>query len=452
MVWEPETLDLPAAGAKPITDVAPGFPVEFADPADAGLEWGIDRGHFPEALTPLAGDYARVVGSTLNGWQSDYDGFPQRWRTGVWHGWVYYGFEPNATPEEWAVIHRRAIDLWRGLAGSLDSRWRDEILPEVKSICRQIDAADIEGPADDAARVWESSWLAAERAWKLHMLTAGQIQVLTDLAEAYAVAVPETSAGEAFRLIQGQRHELFEMALETEHLAATAAAAPAVAASLRTGLRSLDEIRAVPGGAAFADEVGAFLRRHGHLGQSSDDLAAPSWAQAPHRILDELAKRLETPPPPATERQERQLREADELVAAARQRLADRPDALARFDRSLALAREIGLLSEIHNYWIDRAVQARLHALAMRVAQRLVRERAIDAPDDVFYLRRTEVADLLRTPGDVRAVVLDRREAHARQRQIAPAPIVGTPWGDVAVAQPAADRREAGELETLSGT
>ena len=427
MAWEPETLEAPSANVQPITEVAPGFPVEFENPAHVELHWGGDRGHFPEALTPLAGDYAQVVGSTLNGWQSDYDGFPQRWHTGVWHGWVYYAFEPNATPDEWADIRRRSIDLWRELGDVTEAMWRDDILPEVRSLCARIDAVDAEAAAADVAEAWESGWLAAERAWKLHVMTAGLIQVLDDLAEAYKVAVPDAPAAEAFRLIQGSRHELFEMELETERLAAMAAAAPAVATALRTGLRSLDAIRASPEGQIFAVAVEAFLERHGHLGQSSDDLAIPSWAEAPDRILNELTKRLETPPPPATERQGRLRREAQDLAAAARKILADRPEELARFDRVLDLARRIGPLSETHNYWIDRAVQARLHSLALRIGGRLVRDKVIGAPDDVFFLRRTEVADLLRRPRDVRSDVIDRRLLHARQRQITPAPAVGTP-------------------------
>ena len=453
MAWEPDTLEAPTTNVQPITEVAPGFPVEFETPAHVELEWGGDRGHFPEALTPLAGDYARVVGSTLSGWQSDYEGFPQRWHTGVWHGWVYYAFEPNATPDEWADIRRRTIDLWRKLADVTDAMWRDDILPEVRSLSSRIDAVDAEAAAVDVAEAWESSWLAAERAWKLHVMIAGQAQVLGDLAEAYRVAVPDAPAGEAFRLIQGDPHELFEMELETERLAAMAAAAPAVATALRTGLRSLDDIRASPEGAAFAVAVEAFLERHGHLGQSSDDLAIPSWAQAPHRILDELTKRLETPAPPAAERRERLRREAEELAAAARERLADTPEELPRFDRILDLARRIGPLSEIHNYWIDRAVQARLHSLVMQVGRRLVRDKVIEAPDDVFYLRRTEVADLLRTPRDVGDLVTDRRQLHARQRQITPAPTVGTPLDDAAAGeQQGASHLESGENESLRGT
>jgi phosphohistidine swiveling domain-containing protein len=453
MAWEPETLEAPSTNVQPITEVAPGFPIEFESPAHVELLWGGDRGHFPEALTPLAGDYARVVGSTLNGWQSDYDGFPQRWHTGVWHGCVYYAFEPNATPAEWADIHRRANDLWRNLADETEAMWRDDILPEVRSLYARMDAMDADGAAADVAEAWESAWLVAERAWKLHVMPAGGIQVLSELAETYKMARPEAPASEAFRLIQGSRHELFEMELETERLAAMAAAAPAVAAALRTGLRSLDDIRTSPDGERFAVAVEAFLGRHGHLGQSSDDLALPSWAQAPERILDELTKRLDAPPSSAIERQERLKRDADELARAARASLADRPEELARFERVLDLARRIGPLSEVHNYWIDRACQAHLHGLVQRIGRRLVRDEVIEEVADVFYLRRAEVADLLRRPTDARSLVADRRLLHARQRQITPAPMVGTPRAAAAAEHPPKPvHAESNEVGVLRGT
>ena len=443
MAWEPETLDEPSSTEPPLTEVAPGFPVDFDDPAHVRLEWGADRGHFPHALTPLAGDYAVVVGSTLNGWQSDFEGFPQRWHTGVWHGYVYYAFEPNATPDEWAVIRGRSVELWRTLGAATGTVWYDDILPEVRSIYDRIDAVDADGPPADVAAAWESSWLAAERVWKLHVLTAGQIQVLIDLEAAYAAAKPGAAEGEAFRLIQGDRHELFEMELATERLAAMAAASLAVAAELRAGNRSVEDIRSIPGGERFVAALEAFLEQHGHLGQTSDDLAIPSWSQAPDRILDELAKRLDAPPPPAEERRGRLRRAAEDLAADARARLADRPEELAQFDRALAQARSVGLLSEIHNYWIDRAIQARMHGLAIRIGRRLVRDGVIAAPDDVFYLRRAEVPGLVREPRDARDLVAERRQVHERQRQLNPTPIVGTPSAQTAdLAKPDGDAPE----------
>jgi hypothetical protein len=62
----------------------------------------------PAALSPLAGDYALVLGNSLNEqYPLRSGGFPQRWHAAIWRGYVYYAFERNATDEQWAAIRAR---------------------------------------------------------------------------------------------------------------------------------------------------------------------------------------------------------------------------------------------------------------------------------------------------------------------------------------------------------
>jgi pyruvate,water dikinase len=87
----------------------------------------------------------------------------------------------------------------------------------------------------------------------------------------------------------------------------------------------------------------------------------------------------------------------------------------------LAHARDIGYLTEGHNYWIDRLSQARLRELSMRVGRRLVREGALAQPDDVFFLTRDELATALRDGGPQQGLVRERRAEHDRnERRSAP--------------------------------
>src|SRR5205823_2872133 len=97
-------------------------------------------------------------------------------------------------------------------------------------------------------------------------------------------------------------------------------------------------------------------------------------------LLGEIAKRLDHPVERAEARRVRLAQEAEELAQAARERLAQKPDDLAKFERLLDYARRIGPLTEVHNYWIDRAAQANIRALAMRIGARLVREGVLDEP------------------------------------------------------------------------
>src|SRR5207237_8197063 len=85
-------------------------------------------------------------------------------------------------------------------------------------------------------------------------------------------------------------------------------------------------------------------------------------------------------------------------VARARVARACRPDDLARFEEVVATALRAGPLTEEHNYWIDRVAQAHARRLALAVGERLVRERVLEASDEVFLLYVAELADALRAP------------------------------------------------------
>jgi rifampicin phosphotransferase len=232
------------------------------------------------------------------------------------------------------------------------------------------------------------------------------------------------------------------------------AARPAIADRVRAApAPTLDELAGMPGGESVVAAIRSFLAAHGHLGQAFDDLAQPSWAEDHGLFLSQLASRLTDPPEPNRARRARLIATSEQLAAVVRERLADQPAELARFESILRLAREIGPLTEIHNYWIDRMSQARFRGLAFRVGARLVRDGVIERPDDVLYLDRHEIADLLRVPSDRRALILDRRTEHARQRTLTPPPILGTPEPDYGLnSRFGGGRPEEPSVDALKGT
>ncbi len=203
----------------------------------------------------------------------------------------------------------------------------------------------------------------------------GPYQAVEDLADLYESVTPGAPPSEAMTLIQGYGDDLFAVELASEVLAEMAAATPAVAARMRAGdPASRTDLLELEGGPAFVARLDAFLAEHGHLGQPCDDFAFPSWIEEPGLYLTELAKRIDHPAMPAAERRSRLRAEADALADRTRARLVDRPDELASFERLLALARDIGPLTEGHNYWIDRMAQSRLRQLSMRIGRRLAAE------------------------------------------------------------------------------
>ena len=411
-----------------VVGVSADFPVEFEDPAHAALTWEWDDMHMPFALAPLAADWTRVTGQGFGSWKAHLGvDTPSRTLTAVWNGYAYFAYDPGAEGAELEASNARAVEAWRAFEAKTEAYWRDGALPELRAIYRQMDEASVEtGSPAEVAEAWRHAWAGADRAWQIHFtVIRGAYQVMDDLADVYESIVPGAAPGESGRLIQGSRHELYETEVGVERLAAVALEHPAIAAALRSGVRSPDELAIVPGGDAFTAELQSFLAAHGHVGQSVDDLLLASWGEDPPLLLAEVAKRLDHPTERAEARRARLAREADELAGATRVRLTGQPEQLARFEALLDLARRIGPITETHNYWIDRAAQAHLRRFVRRVGARLVREGTLAATDDVFYLTRAEVPNLLVQPEDRRAIIEERRAAHQRQRLQPPPRYVG---------------------------
>ena len=170
-------------------------------------------------------------------------------------------------------------------------------------------------------------------------------------------------------------------------------------------------------------------------------------------LLADLGRRLRHPVPSADERRAGLAAEAAALAGGMRAKLADDPERLARFEELLAYARDVGPLTEVHNYWIDRLIQSCLRGFVMRVAARLVSTGVLGVPTDILFLRRTDVPTLIRRPVDRQAFVAERRAEHARQAMITPPRHVGKPPEEGAAGDRFDGARfQATEDGTLRGT
>lgn len=411
-----------------MTVPAVDFPIVWLEPDDEDLTWERDDMHMPFALSPLSADYVRIL----------FDGMPYgrekvqnpwQWHVRVWNGYIYMAArETRPVPDE-AVAISVIEENQRALIPTTVAYWRDRAMPELHGIRDWFNAADVSsGDLARLADVWAEGWSRAARAWQIHFFAIrAPYQVANDLSDLYESVVPEAPPGEALRLIQGRAHELQEVDRGIDRLAAHVAAHPELHARFIAGPPSIAQLATDPAATDFLVGLDAFLAEHGHLGGSFDDLAFPSWSERPDVVVGDIARRLASGVPPSDERRATLLAEADSLADGVRARLADRPDELERFERLLAHAREVAPLTEIHNYWIDRMVQALVRTFALRIGGRLAAAGVIDVAEDVLYLTRAEVGDLLCRPEDRRSTIVERRVLHERQKSMAAPRHVGKP-------------------------
>ncbi len=405
------------------------FPITWRHPGDADLTWEWDDMHTPRAIAPLGEDYLDLLGGGFAYRYARLD-VPIEVLIRIWNGYAYFGFRINAPEDDHEAVLARYTETRRARIPETATYWREEALPELVAMYREIDEID----ADELSPVrlglaWGRAWTHAERAWEIHFYAiTGPYQVLDDLVDLYESVVEGGTAGDALALVAGLVAELRDVEEGLERLTIAAAASPTVAARLAGGApASPDEIDQLDGAAEFTAELRAFLAAHGHLGQIREDLGEASWSEDPAPLLADIGRRLARPPAPAAERWSARTSAAEAIADRVRGQLAERPDELAAFERLLELAREAGPLTEGHNYWIDRMCSDRLRRFVFRVGRRLVRDGALDAADDVMYLRRAEVPTVLGGGLDARPLVAARRRDHVRRQAVSPPRTVGRP-------------------------
>jgi len=217
---------------------------------------------------------------------------------------------------------------------------------------------------------------------------------------------------------------LLDLQQRLHDLAAEIRATPAVAEAM-SGLRTLDDLTALDGGARIRAAIEAFLAIHGDVGQTGFDIESPAWADEPRLLLIELARLVRSEGESPAARHTRLVAEATALERRTRDELRDRPDDLARFEEVLAAAQACGSLSEEHNYWIDRLCQAHGRRFILRVADVLVRAGALAAREDIFHLHIGEIRDSLSAGVDRRELVEQRRREFDRDRRLRPPRFIG---------------------------
>jgi rifampicin phosphotransferase len=116
-----------------------------------------------------------------------------------------------------------------------------------------------------------------------------------------------------------------------------------------------------------------------------------------------------------------------ELLDAARAKLADDPETLAKFDELYDAARYSFPLTEDHAFYIDQLFISVFRRFALAVGERLVAKGVFDRADDIFFLYRDEVVAALADGGDQRQAVAERRASMEAASRVPAPTTLGNP-------------------------
>ena len=421
-----------------MTTDAATFPVEWRDPADAGLTWFRDAMHFPAPVTPLTGAFlleclepgVAAACATL--------AMPLRTlRHSSFRGWIYNSPVPAGPPEEMEAIVAAHMPVMGDHMDNLRRRWEDEYLPELVRLTEEIDALDMTGDDASALAAMERLVAIIQEIWRSHFLVVfPKLGAGERFSGIYTELTGTSDEMEPYRCLQGIPNKSLETDRALWELAQEARARPAVAEALShgTAAAALDALDHSPEGRAWCDRFNVFLGEYGDRAQAMD-LCAPTWREEPAFALENVRRYLAADAADPEGQRDRLRAEADGLVEAARGRIAD-PGLRATFDHALEVARAAWPLEEDHAFYIDqRSLAGATRRAFLRLGARLVGEGHLGTVDDVWFCWLDDLRDGI-AGADLTERARAGRRAYAEDSLLDAPPFIGIPPDPSAPADP----------------
>ncbi len=409
---------------------APRSDAEFVLPDSLDGFWMFDLIHAPRPLSPLSQDL--VMRAMEEGFCAALHdiGCPFGFRYRAINHYAYCAFSPFASRPTDPDRYRAAVDaLLPRIADLWRSEWLPAILPGLERL-RTTDYAALNDSALLAALETERIGLVAR--WQVHGLLLFSYQAASVFDDFCRTALRPADPTEPYQLLQGHATRAFEAQCGLWRLSCIIRSDPALRAVFAElpARRRIDAIGELPTGAAFLAAFASYLDEFGWRSDACIELATPTWREDPIIPLEMLRGLTECDDrdPPET-RLERAAVRREQLLRAARGRLADVPVSLARFEALFDQARQHVILDEDHNVLIDQMGNCAMRRPVLELARRLSTRGAIEAIDDVFMLSQTEIAAGL-AGADWREMVRARRAELARWATVAPPHTIGEPPPD----------------------
>jgi pyruvate,water dikinase len=378
-----------------------GFEVTWHDPEDAGSVWAIDRIHFASPLAPLGEDfYAVIVGV---GWGT---------RTAFANGYLFMkDFGPPPTPDEVLEMGAKRI-------------WHEKYLPLVREVCAAIRAPDYDAmSAPELAAALPDVFQKSADAFRYPTVIASTFMMPALLMASFC----ERELGAdgpvlATTLLQGFANESAAAGTGLSELALYASGHPELARALRSG--ETEHLERCEGGPEFLTRFSHYLDLYGWRASEWCRFDLPTWAEDPTTPLRLIGRYLADPEHSPEPAHERAVRMRDGANIAIEQRLS--PEKRAEFQALLKAAFEHVPISEERALWQLIAIGS-VRVPLLSLSRKLVAAGVIDTPDDVFFLRLSELEPLARDPRPMQSTVIERRAALKKYERLSPPSSIGAP-------------------------
>ncbi len=185
----------------------------------------------------------------------------------------------------------------------------------------------------------------------------------------------------------------------------------------------LDELPALAGGQEARAAIEAYLAKYGMRCVGEIDITKPRWSERPATLVPMILGNIRNFEPGAGQRRfEQGQRNAEEKERDVLTRLRELPDGAAKAEEAKQLIDRIRIFAgyrEYPKYFMISRYFIYKQAL-LEEAERLVRAGVLREPEDIFYLRLAELADVVRANQADDELIRERKEAFRSYAALTP--------------------------------
>ncbi|MBU7027195.1 MAG: hypothetical protein HXS48_09650, partial [Theionarchaea archaeon] len=157
---------------------------------------------------------------------------------------------------------------------------------------------------------------------------------------------------------------------------------------------TLEKLKEFPEGKEFLEDLDKFMERFGDRGSQEMELSVPRWEENPHFVLSMVANYLNAKPVNLVKTMEEQKKVRFEATDRVLKKLSRNPLEKFIFEKMLEKTQEYLVMREnLKTTWV-RGISA-MRVLYLAVAEKLVDQKTLENRDDIFYLKMTEVSDII---------------------------------------------------------
>lgn len=276
---------------------------------------------------------------------------------------------------------------------SLSDRAR-EVIPSSKRMMAEIREKDLEAASAQEleALVW-SMYEQNSQVFQVHSVTALAAMAMFGAVQKFTERIGEEGVENTLVIgLEGMSSS--QMALELWNLAQSAKKSSTVSEIVLSGAENaVKELQNSSEGVTFLKEMESFMKEFGDRCSQEMELSARRWREDLHFVLSMVARYLDSDVNPVKTMEEQKKTRMIDTERILR-KFSRNPIEKLLFEKILEKTQEYIVVRENLKTTWTRGISV-LRVLYLAIARKLVKAGILESEEDIFFLKMTEVTDLV---------------------------------------------------------